>query len=179
VRVTSVNNAETYFAAHPDAVVPMPEGGDIFETSGPWEDFSTPSRDLRLLIAMDVVNHFDDKVARQPDAFGTTAGKALDELRERLATERKRLLASDELAFSYKRTDGSMKKLTLAEIMTRAPAFESAYNPNDCPEHRWGAPPDSEERSTCVRHAPDEQRERMATYAAWFRDRKRPPRGVN
>jgi hypothetical protein len=178
VRVTSVNNAEPYFAAHPDAVVLMPEGADIFETSGPWEDFSTPSRDLRLLIAMDVVNHFDDKVARQPDAFGTTAGKPLDELRERLTNERKRLLASDDLAFSYKRTDGSMKKLTLADLMTRATAFQTAYNPNDCAEHRWGAPEGSEERATCARHAPDDQRERMNTYAAWFRDRKRPPRGA-
>jgi hypothetical protein len=178
VRVTSVNNAETYFAAHPDAVVPMPEGADIFETSGPWEDFSTPSRDLRLLIAMDVVNHFDDKVARQPDAFGTTAGKPLEELREKLTAERKRLLALDELAFSYKRTDGSMKKLTLAELMARAPAFEVAYNPNDCPEHRWGAPEGSDERATCARHAPDDQRERMRAYASWFHDRKRPPRGA-
>jgi hypothetical protein len=178
VRVTSVNNAETYFAAHPDAVVPMPEGGEIFETSGPWEDFSTPSRDLRLLIAMDVVNHFDDKVARQPEAFGTTTGQPLDELRERLAAERRRLLASDELAFSYKRTDGSMKKLTLADLMGRAPAFETAYNPNDCPEHRWGASSDSDERATCVRHAPDDQRQRMTAYASWFRDRKRPPRGA-
>jgi hypothetical protein len=179
VRVTSVNNAEPYFAAHPDAVVPMPDGADIFETSGPWEDFSTPSRDLRLLIAMDVVNHFDDKVARQPDAFGIAAGKPLEELRERLTAERKRLLASDDLAFSYKRTDGSMKKLTLADLMARATAFETAYNPNDCAEHRWGALEGSEERATCVRHAPDEQRERMTTYAAWFRDRKRPPRGAN
>jgi len=72
---------------------------------------------------MDVVNHFDDKVARQPDAFGTSSGKAMDELRERLAKERKRLLASDDLAFSYKRTDGSMRKVTLAELMARAPAF--------------------------------------------------------
>jgi hypothetical protein len=96
-----------------------------------------------------------------------------------LGTERKRLLASDDLAFSYKRSDGSMKKLTLADLMARATAFQTAYNPNDCPEHRWGAPEGSEERATCVRHAPDEQRERMATYAAWFRDRKRPPRGAN
>jgi len=28
----------------------MPEGEKIFETMGAWEDFATPSRDLRLLI---------------------------------------------------------------------------------------------------------------------------------
>jgi hypothetical protein len=27
----------------------MPDGAALFETSGAWEDFSTPSRDLRLL----------------------------------------------------------------------------------------------------------------------------------
>jgi hypothetical protein len=125
---------------------------------------------------MDVVNHFDDKVARQPEAFGTTAGKPMDELRERLAKERKRLLASDELAFSYKRTDGEKQKLTLADLAARAPAFEAAYNPNDCPEYRWGAPPGSEELASCRRHAPDDQRQTMETYRAWFRDRKRPAR---
>jgi hypothetical protein len=176
VRVTSVNNAEAYFAEHPDAVVEMPEGAEIFDAAGPWEDFSTPSRDLRLLIAMDVVNHFDDKVARQPEAFGTTSGPTMDDLRGRLAQERKRLLASDELAFSYKRTDGSTKKLTLADLVTRATAFEAVYNPNDCVEFRWGAPPGSAELATCARHAPDDQRQRMETYRAWFRDRKRPPR---
>jgi hypothetical protein len=174
VRVTSVGNAAPYFAEHPNDVIPMPEGAEIFETSGPWEDFSTPARDQRLLIAMDVVNHFEDKVARQPEAFG--ASKAMDDLRERLAQQRKRLLASDELAISYKRTDGSTKKLTLADLAARASAFEAAYNPNDCPEYRWGATPGSEEMSTCTRHAPADQRERMEGYRGWFRDRKRPPR---
>jgi hypothetical protein len=174
VRVTSVNNAVPYFAEHPDEVIPMPEGAEIFETSGPWEDFSTPARDQRLLIAMDVVNHFEDKVTRQPEAFGATPGKPMEELRQRLAQHRKRLLASDDLAFSYKRTDGSTRKLTLAELVARASAFEAAYNPNDCPEYRWGAA--GEELSTCVRHAPADQRQRMETYRLWFRDRKRPPR---
>jgi hypothetical protein len=41
----------------------MPDGAAIFETSGAWEDFSTPSRDLRLLIAIDVVQDFPDRVA--------------------------------------------------------------------------------------------------------------------
>jgi hypothetical protein len=176
VRITSVNNAEAYFAEHPTDVIPMPEGGEIFETAGPWEDFSTPSRDLRLLIAIDVVNHFDEKVARQPEAFGTAAGKPLEELKERLAAERKRLFASEELAFSYKRSDGSTKTLTLADLASRGVAFEAAYNPNDCPEYRWGAPAGSEEMSTCVRHAPDDQRQRMEGNRPWFHERKRPPR---
>ncbi len=125
---------------------------------------------------MDVVNHFEDKVVRQPEAFGATPGAPMAELRLRLAQDRKRLLASDDLASSYKRSDGSTKKLTLGELVARATAFEAAYNPNDCPEVRWGAPSGSDELSTCTRHTPADQRERMEAYRAWFRDRKRPPR---
>ena len=33
-------------------------GRPIFETTGAWEDYATPSRDLRLLIALDVVREF-------------------------------------------------------------------------------------------------------------------------
>src|SRR6185436_10971473 len=71
VRVTSVNNAEAFFAEHPDAVVPMPDGAEIFETTGPWEDFSTPSRDLRLLIAIDVVRGFPARALRRPERYAT------------------------------------------------------------------------------------------------------------
>jgi hypothetical protein len=42
----------------------MPDGAAIFETSSAWEDFSTPSRDLRFLIAIDVVLGFPDRVVR-------------------------------------------------------------------------------------------------------------------
>ena len=53
-RVTSVENGRKWQnGARGDAS--MPDGAAIFETSGAWEDFATPSRDLRLLIAMDVV----------------------------------------------------------------------------------------------------------------------------
>jgi hypothetical protein len=41
----------------------MPDGAAIFETSGAWEDFSTPSWHLRLLIAIDVFQDFPDRVA--------------------------------------------------------------------------------------------------------------------
>ena len=54
---------------------------------------------------------------------------------------------------------------------------EVGYNPNDCPELRWGAPKGSAERSTCRRRAPEEQRLKMEAYRAWFHERRRPPRG--
>jgi hypothetical protein len=154
----------------------MPDGKDIFETTGPWEDFSTPSRDLRLLFAIDVVNRFEAKVARNADAYGAAPGKALDDLLVRLGTERERLLESESLAFSYRRSNGTPWTLTLAQLRARAPSIEMAYNPNDCPEVRWGAPHGSEELATCGRRAPEDQRQKMEGYRSWFRDRRRPPR---
>jgi hypothetical protein len=36
-----------------------------------------------------------------------------------------------------------------------------AYNPNDCPEVRWGASDGTDERATCKRRAPSDQRRKM------------------
>lgn len=65
------------------------------------------------------------------------------------------------LHISYPRSDGRLQVLTLEEILKRKEAFEMGYNPNDCPEIRWGAPPGSEEMSSCRRRAPAGQRAKM------------------
>jgi hypothetical protein len=54
--------------------------------------------------------------------------------------------------------------------------FETAYNPNDCAEARWGAQPGTEEYRPCRRHAPPAQRARMERYREWFRQARRPTR---
>ncbi len=77
---------------------------------------------------------------------------------------------------TYTRSDRSLFELTLAEVLARSPAFETTYNPNDCAESRWAAPPGSEEASTCRAHAPADQAARMETYRPWFHERRRPPR---
>src|SRR5206468_5409425 len=60
-RVTSVENGRKFQnSGRGDAE--MPDGPAIFETTGAWEDFATPARDLRLLIAIDVVRTFPDRV---------------------------------------------------------------------------------------------------------------------
>jgi hypothetical protein len=171
-RITSVANGEAYLATHP-ATIPMPTGYAIFETGGPWEDFATPSRDMRLLIAIDTVAGFPAEVRRRPERFGlapTTAEATARRLGERLAAE----VAAR--TFSYTRSDGARQSLTLAELVARAAALEVAYNPNDCVEIRWGAAPGSPERAACRREAPKEQRARMEQYRAWFHARTRPTR---
>src|SRR5262249_12545983 len=91
-RVISVENGRKWQgSAHADA--DMPNGATIFETSGPWEDFSTPSRDLRLLIAIDVVRGFPDRVARRPERYAMPTGKSVEDVKAGLES-----VLSSELA---------------------------------------------------------------------------------
>lgn len=169
-RVLSVQNGVDY--RRKGGMIDMPAARDLFQTQGPWEDFSTPSRDMRLLIAMDVVTGLPALVERRPQRYRMPEGKApadlVGELRALLEAEAQRR------TFSYERSDGSKHELTLADVLARAPAFEMAYNPNDCPEKRWGAVPGSDEHATCSRTAPAGQRSQMETYRPWFVHRRRP-----
>ncbi|MEP7119492.1 MAG: hypothetical protein ABJE95_01225 [Byssovorax sp.] len=174
-RVLSVQNGQKHFAGGHGARIAMPKGATIFETDGDWEDFSTPSRDLRLLIAVDLVQGFPALVARRPARFAMPTGKSVTDLEGELDA-----LLDAELhkrSVSYARSDGAPFTITLADVVARAPDLEVAYNPNDCPEVRWGAPAGSAEIATCKRRAPAGQAAQMRAVRPWFHDRKRPPRG--
>ncbi|HPM92725.1 MAG TPA: hypothetical protein PKZ74_07925, partial [Bacteroidales bacterium] len=174
VRVKSVANGETYMKAHPGTVISMPSSANgVFLAGGPWEDYSTPNRDLRLLIAMDAVLGFPDRVAAFPQDFKISGRKTAEETRQSLRSMLEKKVAGQTV--SYTRSDGSMQELTVAEILLRKDAFEMAYNPNDCPEIRWGAPENSPERSTCRRTAPPYQRKTMESVRKWFQQRLHPP----
>jgi hypothetical protein len=170
-RVTSVENGRKYQnSGHGETS--MPDGPSIFETTGAWEDFSTPARDFRLLIAIDVVRGFPDRVARRPDRYAIPFGKSIADVKAELQN----VLASQLAArkFSYTRSDGSQWTLTLKDVVDRMADLEMAYNPNDCVELRWGAADESDEASTCKRHASSAQRAKMAKYRAWFQERHWP-----
>jgi cell wall-associated NlpC family hydrolase len=171
-RVTSIDNAEKWRVEHPDDVVAMPEGDGIFLASGPWEDFSTPSRDLRLLISIDTVLGFPQRVRANPQRFGISSNALEAELKELEQLEQSEL---SKRSFNYTRSDGSARTLTLRQVVERAPALELAYNPNDCAEVRWGAAAGSDEAATCKRRTPPEQAQKMASYRHWFATRTRPP----
>jgi hypothetical protein len=171
-RVTSVENGRKYQEKQPGEVS-MPNGASIFETSGPWEDYSTPARDFRLLIAIDVVRGFPDRVNRRAARYAMPSGKSPEALKSELQGVLASELASRKI--TYTRSDGSPWTLTLKEVVGRAVDFEMAYNPNDCAELRWAAPENSEEASTCKRRAPQAQRAKMSSdYRNWFRERHWP-----
>ncbi len=170
-RVTSVENGRKYQIKQTGDAT-MPDGASIFETTGAWEDYSTPARDFRLLIAIDVVRGFADRFARRSDRYEIPAGKSVADMKNGLQNVLDSELASRKI--SYTRSDGSQWALSVKDVVDRAADFEMAYNPNDCAELRWGAPASSEEASTCKRHAPQAQRAKMAEYRVWFRERHWP-----
>jgi hypothetical protein len=173
-RVKSVENGRLYLAGG-GKNVDMPDGASIFETTGAWEDFATPSRDLRLLIAIDVVRGFPERVARRPERYAMPEGKSAAEVKAELEATLAKELAARK--FSYTRTDDSPWTLSLKDVLDRIAGLEMAYNINDCAELRWGAPEGSEEAGTCKRRASTAQRQKMSEYRAWFSERRRPPRG--
>jgi hypothetical protein len=174
-RVTSVENGRKYqLSGKGDAE--MPNGWTIFETNGAWEDFATPARDLRLLIAIDVVRTFPDRVARRADRYAMPKDKSVEQVKAELQSVLATELASRK--FSYPRTDGSQWTLSLKDVNDRAADLEMAYNVNDCVELRWGAKEGSQEAATCRRHAPAGQRAKMSEYRPWFHERRRPARGA-
>ncbi len=173
-RLVSVRNALDYKGKRP-GVIAMPKGYAIFETVGAWEDFASPSRDMRLLISIDAVQRFPERVAKDPQRFGIDPAeqeKALQQLQATIESQ------TQARSFHYKRSDGSEQTLSLWELIQRQEALEMAYNPNDCVEIRWGAAPKSQEISSCTMRAPLAQRKRMQAYRPWFTKRERPPRNT-
>ena len=173
VRVISVSNGEEYLNKHPGGVIEMPRSATgIFQAGGLWESYSTPNRDLRLLIAMDAVLDFPDIVLHSPGDYKISKPDST-EIKKRLQSLLERKV--QELSINYIRTDGSEQILSLDEILKRREAFEMAYNPNDGIEIRWGAPEKSDERSTCRRQASADQHQTMLSTRKWFQKRLHPP----
>ncbi len=170
-RVDSVKAGEDYMKGVNYKTMEMPRGPRIFETKGPWEDFSTPARDFRLLIAMDEVTRFPERVVKHPDRFAMPAGRAAPEVRLDLKTQHDTFTAAHR--FTYIKSDGSEQTLTMAQLLARQTELQVAYNPNDCAELRWGASGD--ELKTCKRRAPAQQQALMKKYRPWFAKRFRPP----
>jgi hypothetical protein len=160
LRATEVQAAEEILTASPGRVIDMPRGREIFHTTGAWESLSTPCRDMRLLVGMDALIAFPAQAARgQAGAHAQTLERELSTLHRRW---------SRELAMRYVRSDGTEQRLTLLELLERRAAFEMAYNPNDCPELRWGAAEGSVEAASCERRAPAAQVQQMRAMRHWF-----------
>jgi len=175
-RVTSVENGRKYQEKKPGEIA-MPNGPAIFQTTGAWEDYSTPARDFRLLIAIDVVRGFPDRFVRRAARYAVPTGKSVEAVKSELQGVLASELASRKI--SYTRSDGSQWTLSLKDVIDRMSDFEMAYNPNDCAELRWAARENTDEVATCKRHAPQAQRAKMSSeYRTWFHERHWPTRSL-
>jgi cell wall-associated NlpC family hydrolase len=172
-RVLAVQNGEDFQIAHRFKTMKMPRRAAIFLTAGPWEDFATPSRDMRLLISLHTVLDFAASVRRAPESYGLKPAEVADTVR-RIEQARDTALAAKSI--EYVDSNGQPFALTLADVVARRTALEMAYNPNDCVEIRWGAPEGSDELKTCARRAPRAQLRKMTQYRPWFSERRRPGR---
>ncbi len=173
-RVKAVAMSVDYMERTKWRPVRLPKGPAIFETTGAWERYSTPARDLRLLMAIQDVLDFPREVTKRRHLYRIPAGWSDARLQRELLALQKSL--TTKLQTSYVRSNNTVKILTLAEIIARRQELRMAYNPNDCVEIRWGAPASSEERSTCHRRALKYQRDQMRPYRVWFQLLRRPAR---
>ena len=125
-RVTAVENGRK-FQNGGRGEAPMPDGPAIFETNGAWEDFSTPARDLRLLIAIDVVRGYPDRVALRGERYAIPNGKSPADVKAELQS----VLATELAArkFSYTRSDGSAWTLSLKDVIDRADGPRDGLQP--------------------------------------------------
>ena len=128
---------------------------------------------MRLLIAMNVLLGLPDRIVKHPELF-RLGGRKPAEVRDQIAKLHASLIPTRGI--TYTRTDGTPFKLTVADLLARRANLEIAFNPNDCVEVRWGAAEGTPEYATCVRHAPPEQKAKMAEVRVWFHEAKRPPR---
>ena len=174
VRVESVGNGEAWMQAHPGAVIAMPMNtSGLFQAGGLWEDYSTPNRDLRVLIAIDALLEFPARIVRSPGDYKLSKWKSAEKVKQELEA----LIAAEtrKRTITYTHANGAKQVLTLAEIIQRREAFEMGYNPNDGVEIRWGAAAGSEEIKSCKRRAPAAQLEQMRKLRPWFQKRLHPP----
>ena len=175
-RVGSVDNGEVYMKQTKDAVVPMPEGPKIFETVGPWEDYATPSRDMRLIIAMNVLPGLPERIVQAPRAVRAgraQAGRARKqdigracttsctrERSHRVQAHRRFTAAAD--GGRHARPQGGLRDGLQPQRLRR-----DALGRQRGHARRW--PPASAARPPTSGRA-------WSEYRSWFRDARRPPR---
>src|SRR3569832_2504599 len=168
-----VDNGEKYMRENHDPVVPMPDGAKIFETVGAWEDYATPSRDMRLLIAIHVLETLPERITAHPELFKMGGRKPAE---VRAEVEALHAARAKERSIEYRRSDGTSFKVTVADALARKAGFEMSYNPNDCVETHKTTPTNTPEATTNKRQAPEDQRKKMADYRPWFHAMRRPAR---
>ncbi len=111
---------------------------NIYNSSGPWEDYSTPGRDMRLRLSyLNIPVRIRQYItlSQQSPTQLVTKARNPDRLLHQLIQTQKRLFK--ELTISYPNSQGKLVTLSLHDIEQRL--FLLSFDPNHAPELRWGA----------------------------------------
>jgi hypothetical protein len=154
-RVIAVDTALTsglQHAPHPERL-PL----NIYGSSGPWEEYASPSRDARLKIGFVELRR---RVTQMIEMYRRGDSRIEYSGRDLLADLRAVYQQTAQACnVSYRRSDGSSVRLEYDEIAKRL--FALSFDPYHCAERRWGAR-STGELATCV----DDSHEKQAWYRA-------------
>ena len=116
--------------------IPIPP--NIYDASGDWENYSSPSRDLRLRLSClnipEQVRYFMRQLREHPENL-VTSYKKPEELGQAQLDLKEKLFK--ELSVQYTNSRGQKVTLTLNDLEERL--FRLSFDPNHAPELRWGA----------------------------------------
>ncbi|MCK7482936.1 MAG: hypothetical protein M0C28_41855 [Candidatus Moduliflexus flocculans] len=166
-------NGEAYMQAHPGTVIPMPSGKSVFQTLGPWEDYSTPNRDLRLLIAIDTILEFPDKVAARPRRLRD--GREEDARRDPPQAPRAPARSGPRSSRSPTRARTARRAFSPSRRSSAGPRpSRRATTPTTASRSAGALPPAAPSSATARRRSPASQVAKMKALQPWFRKRLRP-----
>jgi hypothetical protein len=141
---------------------------NIYGTTGDWETYSTPSRDARLKAAFRELHRYIlatvEAVQNGDDSIFEFDGTVQELLRRYV--ELWDQYSTGDCAIAYADSRGHAVELDLDDIMDRL--FDLSFDPYHCPELRWGAHPDVEERAAELASCPDDD-----TKLWWYREEHR------
>lgn len=125
---------------HPDTIP-----GDIFSSSGDWEDYSTPGRDFRARDAVFEMIRSVQGLQKRLAAHDPLVEYNGTNLKQDVINAAKSIGAA--CIITYTKTDGSKQSMNLLTAITRLNTM--SFDPYMCVERRWGAPENSDELRSC------------------------------
>jgi hypothetical protein len=141
---------------HPERLPP-----NIYGTYGPWEGYSTPSRDARLKVSFielkrTMKEFFDLVSAGDTKSVHYEGADLAGDLWKAYVEEK------EACTFTYWRSDDSRVRLNLGHLQDRL--WDLSFDPFHCAERRWGAK--GAEFETCT---DDDDKSRWYEAQRWLR----------
>ena len=138
--------------------------GNIYGTSGEWEDFSTPSRDARLKTSFRELRKRVQEFVEKKKAGSSSIVYEGTDLRGDLL--KAYTDAADACSIAYINSAGNKKTLGFDAVRERL--FDLSFDPYHCVELRWGAKGD--ELSSCSSAADGEVKRKWYDAEVYLRN---------